>query len=114
MRYEVINKEDETVIMDNESGLKVRVTIGEATVGTAFCLGTLYMARSSFVPTKIYVFQVMGDDIALLENIKNLAVFFFASLLDTELFIVEIPRSSALFPQEAERIFGEINYERAV
>jgi len=46
--------------------------------------------------------------------LKKLAVFFFASLLDTELYVVEIPRDSALFPQEALRIFGTGDYERAI
>ncbi|PWK70821.1 hypothetical protein LX99_04528 [Mucilaginibacter oryzae] len=60
----------------------------------------------------VYQFQAMGDADA--ENLKNLARFFFASLLDTELYVLEIPRGSALFPQEAQRIFGTAGYERAV
>lgn len=113
MAYEVINNADETIIQDHELKLKVRVTQGIGTEGTAFCLGTLYAEKSSYIPSKTYTFQIISDD-PNAEEIKKLAIFFFASLLDTELYIIEIPRNSALFPQEAQRIFGNNNYERAV
>lgn len=114
MGYEVINTAEETIIRDVESGLKVKVTVNTGTPGTAFCIGTLYTVERSFTPLKVYLFQVISEGDADAQSVKKMAVFFFASLLDTELFIVEIPHDSALFPQEAARIFGGINYERAV
>lgn len=114
MGYEVINAAKETTIRDVDSGLKVRITLNEGTSGTAFCLGTLYAAKNSFIPQKVYLFQVINDGDIDADSVKKIAVFFFASLLDTELYIVEVPRNSALFPQEAQRIFGGTNYERAV
>ncbi|QHS56475.1 hypothetical protein GWR56_13350 [Mucilaginibacter sp. 14171R-50] len=110
MGYEVINNTKETIIIDTTSGLKVCVNPGEGVDGTAFCQGTLYAEKRSYVPRQTYVFQGDGDA----ADIRKMAVFFFVSWLDTELYIVEIPRNSALFPQEAQRIFGSVTYERAV
>jgi hypothetical protein len=73
----------------------------------------LYTVKGGFVPVKVYQFQAVSEP-ADAESLKKLAVFFFASLLDTELYVVEIPRDSALFPQEALRIFVAGDYERAI
>lgn len=110
MKYEVVYTEQETVITID--GVKARVSINQPVTGTAFALGTLYEDHKGFTPVKVYQFQAIGDADA--ESLKKLAGFFFASLLDTELYIVEIPRSSALFPEEARRIFGALEHERAV
>ena len=114
MAYEVISTAAETIIVDKDSALKIRVTNNDAIAGTAYCLGTLYTENGSFSPAKVYTFQVSGDETIPVEQVKQAAVFFFASLLDTERYILEIPRSSALFAQEAQRIFGDTSYERAV
>jgi hypothetical protein len=111
--YEVIQTADETVISERGSALKVRVTTDKPTQGTAFGIGTLYAVKGGFVPVKVYLFQAMTEQ-ADAESLKKLAGFFFASLLDTELFVLEIPNDSALFPQEAMRIFGHSKHERAV
>lgn len=113
MGYEVIHTAAETVISDNDAGLKVRVATAKPTPGTTFGIGTLYTIKGGFIPVKIYLFQAVSEK-ADAESLKKLAVFFFASLLDTELYVVEIPRDSALFPQEALRIFGTGDYERAI
>ena len=113
MRHEVVPIAAETIITDTETGLKIRVTVDKPTPGTAYGTGTLYTGQGCFVPVKVFSFQAMNDD-ADPESLKKLARFFFASLLDAEWFIVEIPRDSALFPQEAARIFGVVSYERAI
>ena|ERR1700761_1773663 len=110
MKYEVVYSEQETVITID--GVKARVGVSAPTPGTAFVLGTLYEEHKGFTPVKVYQFQAIGE--AGSESLKKLAGFFFASLLDTELYILEIPRGSALFPVEAERIFGALDHERAV
>jgi hypothetical protein len=113
MRHEVVPIASETIITDTETGLKIRVTGDKPTPGTAYGTGTLYTGQGCFVPVKVFSFQAVNDD-ADAESLKKLARFFFASLLDAEWFIVEIPRDSALFPQEAARIFGAVSYERAL
>lgn len=97
MKYEVVYTEQETVITID--GVKARVSTLPPVSGTAFVLGTLYQGDRGFVPVTIYQFLAIGDADA--DSLKKLAVFFFASLLDTELYVIEIPRDSALFPQEA-------------
>lgn len=110
MKYEVVYTEQETIITID--GVKAKVSTQAAVPGTAFALGTCYKDDLGFVPVAIYQFLAVGDADA--ESLKKLAVFFFASLLDTELYVVEIPRNSALFPQEAQRIFGYYDHERAI
>ena len=110
MKYEVVYTEQETVITID--GVKARVSTLPPVAGTAFVLGTLYKDERGFVPVTIYQFLAVGDVDA--ESLKKLAVFFFANLLDTELYVIEIPRDSALFPQEAQRIFGRYDHERAI
>lgn len=110
MRYEVVYAGKETNITIDKT--KAKITTDAPIPGTAFAIGTLYQAQRGFVPVAIYQFQALGD--ASAENLKNLARFFFSSLLDTEWYVLEIPRESALFPEEAQRIFGTANYERAV
>jgi hypothetical protein len=110
MRYEVIYAEQETVVTID--GVKARINTNAAVPGTAFAIGTLYKDDGGFVPETVYQFLAVGAVDA--ESLKKLAVFFFASLLDTELYVVEIPRDSALFPQEAQRIFGHCDHERAI
>lgn len=110
MGYEVIHTATDTVICDGN--LKVRVSEGQPVAGTAFGLGTLYRDHKGFTPVKVYLFQAVTNIDA--ESLKKLAVFFFASLLDTELYVLEIPRDSTLFPQEAQRIFGHYDHERAI
>jgi hypothetical protein len=111
MKVEVIYSGEETTI--TVDGVTAKVSIGKPVPGTAFALGTLYKDDRGFSPEKLYLFQAMNE-VADAENLKGLAVFFFCSLLDTDLYVVEIPRDSALFPQEAHRIFGTQDYERAI
>jgi len=111
MGYEVTPTATDTVI--TVDGIKVKISNSKPTPGTAFATGTLYKDDRGFTPVKTYTFQSMTGQ-AGAESLKKLAAFFFASLLDTELYIVEIPRDSALFPEEARRIFGDQHYERAI
>jgi len=111
MGYEVINTAADTVI--TVDGIKVKISHSQPIPGTAFATGTLYKDDRGFTPVKTYIFQSLNEQ-ATAENLKKLAAFFFASLLDTELYLIEIPRESALFPEEAKRIFGDQSYERAI
>lgn len=92
--------------------MKARINTNVAVQGTAFAIGTLYKDDGGFVPVTVYQFLAVGAADA--ESLKKLPVFFFASLLDTELYVVEIPRDSALIPQEAQRIFGHRDHERTI
>lgn len=113
MGYEVINTTKETLINDSDTGLKVRISLNKPAPGTAFAIGTLYTEKSGFIPLKVYLFHSINEDTDS-ESLKKVAIFFFATLLDTDLYVVEVPRDSSLFTLEAERIFGGTNYERAV
>lgn len=112
MRYEVTYAAEETVI--NVDGIKAKVSLATLNAGTTFALGTVYInERGGFVPVKIYQFQAMNNE-ANAEGLKGLADIFFGSLLDPDLYVVEITRDSALFSEEAQRIFGTRDYERAI
>jgi len=103
MVQEVIYSEQETVIRVDDVAL--RVYVGKADADQPFLLGHLYQVRGGFVQVKTYVFEAMGK--ADLEAMKKVVDFFFASLLDTEWYIKEVPRDSLLFAQEAVRLYGE-------
>lgn len=105
MGYEVINTGEETLIKGAD--LQVRVCAGSGYAGSAFALGNLYVVKGGFMPSKVYVFEVLNEPDVSLEALKKVMDFFFSVLLDTEWYIKEIPPASALFAQEAERWYGK-------
>jgi hypothetical protein len=68
----------------------------------AYCLGSLYRIKGGFIPEKIYVFQSRKGELATLKDVVD---FFFTTLLETEHYVKEVPRDSALFAQEALRLY---------
>ena len=108
MAYQVLTADSGTVIANTNSDLWVRVNeLKEVIIAenTAYCLATLYRIKGGFIPEKIYVFQSRKIDLITL---KNAIDFFFMTLLETELYVKEVPQDSALFPQEAARIYGNV------
>lgn len=107
MGYQVLTAGKRTEITDLNS--KVRVAVFEqnknsSTAGTAYCLATQYQIKGGFIPEKIFIFQVMAVvEVAL---VKQVIDFFFTTLLETELYVKEVPRDSVLFPQESTKLFG--------
>ncbi|MFD0751893.1 hypothetical protein ACFQZS_17195 [Mucilaginibacter calamicampi] len=79
-------------------------------MGSRYCIDTLYRIKGGFVPEKIFVFQTesMG-----LEVLKKAVDFYFTTLLETELYVKEVPQDSALFEQESLRLFG-LSEEEAI
>ncbi|MFD0749127.1 hypothetical protein ACFQZS_03175 [Mucilaginibacter calamicampi] len=110
MRYQVLTAGKRTEIHDLEE--KVRITIFEkdqqnSAAGTAYGLATQYRVKGGFVPEKVFVFQTeVLVEVAL---VKHAMDFFFTTLLETELYVKEVPRDSALFPQESAKLFGKPN-----
>ncbi|PAW92278.1 hypothetical protein CKK33_01730 [Mucilaginibacter sp. MD40] len=107
MGYEVIQRGEETVISGE---VQIRVYSGTINVEKPFLLGHLYRVQGGFVPVKTYVFEVT-DECRDVDALKKAVDFFFASLLDTEWYVKEIPRSSLLFPIEGKRLFGKVMME---
>jgi hypothetical protein len=108
MAYQVLNADSGTVIADTNSDLCVQVNeLKDVTLAenTAYCLATLYQIKGGFIPEKIYSFQSKKVD---LETLKNVVDFFFTTLLETELYVKEVPSDSALFSQEAARLYGTV------
>ncbi|MFC0513539.1 hypothetical protein ACFFGT_04980 [Mucilaginibacter angelicae] len=116
MEYEVSTTGGVTLITRQEEGLEVRVSElkkDESTAGLACCLGTLYRVKGGFVPQQIFLFVAgrmpLGD--AGLVELKKVADFFFRTILGTELYVKEVPPDSALFGQEALRLYGKVEEE---
>jgi len=108
MAYQVLTADNKTLIVDTESGIQVKVkekaelkVIGE----TAYCIATLYRIRGGFIPEKIFAFEATKH--TELETMRKIVDFFFTTILGTDLFVKEVPPDSALFAQEAERLFGK-------
>ncbi|WDF81159.1 hypothetical protein PQ469_14200 [Mucilaginibacter sp. KACC 22773] len=108
MADQVLTADNRTVIADTDSDLRISVNdrkevkIAE---GTAYCLATLYRIKGGFISDKVYVFQAVEVDLVTL---KNAVDFFFTTLLETELYVKQVPQDPALFPQEAARIYGTV------
>ena len=113
MAYQVLTADNKTLIIDTESGLQVKVKEKnklDMPDNTAYCLATLYKIKGGFVPVKVYVFEaVTATDLA---SLKLAVDFFFSNLLDTELYVKEVPPDSALFAEESVRLFGIKHVEK--
>ena len=106
MAYQVLTADSGTVIADTNTDLWVQINeLKEVIIAgnTAYCLATLYRIKGGFVPDKVYVFQARKIDLTTLKNVVD---FYFSTLLETELYVKEVPQDSSLFPQEALRIYG--------
>ncbi len=107
MKYQVLTAGKRTEITDLEN--KVRIAVFEkdqqgSVAGTAYALATQYRVEGGFVPEKVFVFQTIA--VVELALIKQAMDFFFTTLLDTELYVKEVPRDSPFFPQESAKLFG--------
>ena len=107
MAYHVLTAENKTVIADTDSGLRVQVNEKkEVTIAkdTAYCLATLYKIKGGFIPEKVFVFQTAEKNLVTLKNVVD---FYFTTLLETDLYVKEVPPDSALFAEEALRLYGK-------
>ena len=107
MAYQVLTAGKRTEITDLDSNVRVAVFEQDKKVslaGTAYCLATQYKIQGGFIPERLLVFQTIA--VVELAVVKQVVDFFFMTLLDTELFVKEVPKDSALFPQESSKIFG--------
>ena len=107
MRYQVLTAGKRTEIHDLDE--KVRIAVFEkdqqgSVAGTAYALTTQYRVKGGFVPEKVFVFQT--EVLAEVAVIKQAIDFFFTTLLETELYVKEVPRDSAFFQQESAKLFG--------
>lgn len=104
MAYHVLTENNKTIIADSD--LRVFVNDIKEVVMTErryYCLATLYKIKGGFIPERVYLFQSTQVE---LPTLKNAVDFFFTTLLETELYVKEVPQDSALFPQEAARLYG--------
>jgi hypothetical protein len=109
MAYQVLTADSGTVIADTDTDLWVQVNELKAVSiadNTAYCLATLYRIKGGFIPEKVYVFQARKVDLATLKNVVD---FYFMTLLETELYVKEVPQDSTLFEQEAARLYGTVS-----
>ena len=109
MAYQILTANSGTVIADTSSDLWVQVNeLKEVVIAqnTAYCLATLYRIKGGFIPEKVYVFQARKIE---LYNLKDVVDFYFTTLLETELYVKEVPQDSALFEQEAARLYGTVS-----
>ena len=108
MAYQVLTADNRTLIVDIESGIQVKVkekNKGKNKEITSYCLATLYRIKGGFIPEKVYEFEaVTGTDLL---SLKQAVDFFFTTLLETELYVKEVPPDSAFFAEEAERLYGK-------
>jgi len=108
MAYQVLTADNRTLIVDIESGIQVKVNEknkGKNKEITSYCLATLYRIKGGFIPEKVYEFEaVTGTDLL---SLKQAVDFFFTTLLETELYVKEVPPDSAFFAEEAERLYGK-------
>jgi hypothetical protein len=61
-------------------------------------------------PGWLYSAKGFGFSVAVVELavVKQAIDFFFTTLLDTELFVKEVPKDSVFFPQESAKLFGSL------
>jgi len=71
----------------------------------ADCLATLYKIKGRFIPEKIFVFLSLTE--ISLKGLKKTVDFFFSTLIETELYVKEVPQDSILYPEEALRLYGK-------
>lgn len=114
MEYEVTTTAGTMVIKAANSGLQVRIdqqATAETKAQTAFAIATLYEIKGGFIPVSVYVFTAIdlnGKDLpeASLEQLKALMDCFFLTILGTDLYVKEIPKTSTLFAEESIRLYG--------
>jgi hypothetical protein len=107
MAYQVLTAGKRTEITDLGNNVRIAVLEKDKNIspaGTAYCLATQYKNKGGFIPEKIFFFQTTAVvDVAV---VKEAIDFFFTTLLETELYVKEVPRDSILFPQESAKLFG--------
>lgn len=109
MAYQVLTADSGTVIADTSSDLWVQVNeLKEIVIArnTAYCLATLYQIKGGFIPDKVYAFQARRIELSTLKAVVD---FYFTTLLETELYVKEVPQDSALYEQEAARLYGTVS-----
>lgn len=91
--------------------IRIHGWTGRLPANTAYCLATEYIINGGFVPKMIWVFETDDHN---LEALKQMVDDHFATVLKTDLYVKEVPQDSALFNQEAERLYGTVNIVCAV
>lgn len=107
MAYQVLTAGKRTEITDLDSNVRIAVfelDKKKSPAGTAYCLATQYKIQGGFIPERALVFQTVA--VVELSVVKQAIDFFFTTLLETELFVKEVPKDSAFFPQESAKLFG--------
>ncbi|RFZ91292.1 hypothetical protein D0C36_20395 [Mucilaginibacter conchicola] len=120
MGYEVSRENGAEIISVTESGLKVVVREKKRAgvpAGKPYLLVTEYIISGGFVPARVMLFEALSDP--GLEALKAVADFYFGVLLDTELYVKEVPADSSLYGEEAVRLYGtgflkDDDHDRAV
>ena len=91
--------------------IRIYEKTGALPANTAYCIATEYVIRGGFVPKMVWVFET--DDHSQ-EALKQMADDYFARVIKTDLYVKEVPPDSALFNQEAERLYGTASVVCAV
>lgn len=115
MRYQVSIIGKTTLVADTQSMLRIAVNEYEQCSdkkGMAYGLATLYKISGGFIPVKVYVFSVVDKENQNVANadvtdLKEAMDFYFRNILSTNLYIKEVPKDSAMFVQEARRLYGD-------
>jgi hypothetical protein len=114
--YIITTREDITIIEMQNKGFKMRVLKdgGNHFKGvTALLEATLYIEKNSFVPVCSYFFELLDADnnpssqCTDVDFFKAAVGFYFNTLLDTELYVISVPKASILCPAE-RREYGLI------
>lgn len=109
MAYQVLTAGKRTEITDLDFNIRIAVFDQDKKIspaGTAYCLATQYKVQGGFIQERVLVFQTIA--VVELAVFKQAIDFFFTTLLETELFVKEVPKDSAFFPQESAKLFGSI------
>ncbi len=103
MAYQVTTIAKKTVVSDADIRVFVSEKQGKVEQLQPYCQATLYSIKGGFIPEKVFVFQTESYD---LDALKKVVDFYFTTLMETELYVKEVPQDSALFAQQATRLFG--------
>ena len=104
-QYSLTIANDLTIIQQLHGKFKMSVhknRVVNAGAATAIIEGTLYREEGVFVQSCIYIFEALGDDNRPLtdgvniDDFKRAVDFFFTQVLQTDLYLKGIPRTSSL------------------
>lgn len=108
-QYTLTIANDLTIIQQLHGTFKMSVhknRVVDTDAATAIIEGTLYREEGVFVQSCIYIFEALGDDNrpladgVSLDDFKRAVDFFFTQVLQTDLYLKGIPRTSSLCSRE--------------